>query len=535
MTADSASGSRRDLGAAIGLFLIVASLYALASPGRIDTIDGQFRYEAAKNWYEKGIPEIDDPVLVGGTFAGLEGRRFTAYNAPGCLFGIPFIALADLAVPRNEEVRRFAFGFVSPALGAALAALTFLFFRRLGIGRRSAIGWSLAASTCTLLWPVASSAFDQVQHAFFLTLAAFLAFVAAERKSLVVALAGGLSIGVAIMYQETYSILAPLLGIVCFAKGEGWKRGFGRYVAFGFGAATGLALWAWYNYFRTGQLMVENRFGFGTLHPPLWGNPLDGALSLLVSPGRGVLFFSPLIVLAIAGIRPLHRRAPFLAWAICAAAVVHFSLISSFSFFSAEWCWGPRYLVVVLALLHVGLPFAPPLRRRLLAVFLTIGCAVQLLGLSLEMSRYHYEHRHLKYFWANRPFLYFRESQLAARPLEILNTLFAERPEPKFFRPGPHPDQMTWAIQGVGDRSRPETWVPYFKVFYLPRPWPIWMASLPKNFRFIAVGKVAGLLVAAGAVGAFLILTMTRKRAVQGPDLLPAQRVDGTAGGQDDE
>ena len=498
-----------------GVFLLVLGVYVLTSSGRIDTIDAQFRFSVAESWYRTGVPEVADPILHRGTFAGIDGRRFSAYNAPPSLFGIPFLALADRLGARNDDARRFAFMLVSPLFGAALASLTCWTFLGLGVPRRRAVGWAIAAAFCTLVWPVAASGFDQVQHAFFLLLALALAHRSAVRERLALALAGGCAAGVAIAYQESYALLAPLVGLACFPDRRPRLRpGLPRYLLFGLGSAAGLGLWAAYNLFRTGHLVVENRFGFGRLHPPMWGNPLDGAASLLVSPGRGVLFFSPLVVLAVAGVLGLRRSRPALALAVVSASLLHFGFISTLSFFSGEWCWGPRYLVVALVLFHLGLPFAPPLRPIVRRGLVAAGCGVQLLGLSLETSRFHYEHRHPIYFWRNQPGLYFRESQLASRPLEILDTIFVDRPPASLFRPGPYPDQIAWAIQGVGDRSRPESWMPFFRVFYLPRPWPLWMHALPPEARYVPVWRLTALFSAIAAAGLALLVRSRRERSV---------------------
>ena len=42
--------------AALGVSLVLLGLYVLTSPGRIDMVDGQVRYEVARNWIDRVAP-----------------------------------------------------------------------------------------------------------------------------------------------------------------------------------------------------------------------------------------------------------------------------------------------------------------------------------------------------------------------------------------------------------------------------------------------------------------------------------------------
>src|SRR5271157_3599776 len=48
---------------ASGIFLLVLAIYVLSSPGRIDIIDGQARYDVAYNWLLEGRPVLRDPWI----------------------------------------------------------------------------------------------------------------------------------------------------------------------------------------------------------------------------------------------------------------------------------------------------------------------------------------------------------------------------------------------------------------------------------------------------------------------------------------
>ena len=95
-----------------------------------------------------------------------------------------------------------------------------------------------------------------------------------------------------------------------------------------------------------------------SLHPAVhatsgsFGSPWEGALGLLFSPSRGLLIFSPVVLVCVAGLRAVVRegwRGP-LAWCL-AAAIAQFMLYACYSVWWGGHAYGPRYLVDMLPLL----------------------------------------------------------------------------------------------------------------------------------------------------------------------------------------
>ena len=83
-----------------------------------------------------------------------------------------------------------------------------------------------------------------------------------------------------------------------------------------------------------------------------FGSPWQGGLGLLLSPSRGLLIFSPVVLVCVAGLRAAARegwRGP-LAWCL-AAAVAQFALYACYSVWWGGHTYGPRYLVDMLPLL----------------------------------------------------------------------------------------------------------------------------------------------------------------------------------------
>ncbi|MEO7193061.1 MAG: hypothetical protein ABI051_18590 [Vicinamibacterales bacterium] len=491
--------SRASFIAAIGVFLIVSAVYALANAGRIDIIDGQYRFEVAENLLHSSSLQVLDPFLADAV-PGRAGN-YSHYGIAGSITPLPLMAAASLGAQAARDREQFFFSFTSALLGAATSGVLVLFYDALGIPRRRAVAWAIVASFATLAFPSSTSVFDQSQHALFVLGAAYFAYQAQQRDSLVLASAAGCCVAVLVNFQETYALMAAGLGLVTFSSvrsGDWDRRGARRYVLFLFVAAMGLAVWVAFNEFRFGSLLYS---GKGNNHPPVVGNALFGLLGLLLSPGKSLILYSPPVILAIAGMTKLLQLHRSLGRGVMAAIVLQTSLIATLTFWAGDWCWGPRYFTPVLPLIALGLPFAPSLFSRGTVRFLiVVGVAVQLLGISVDHHRFFYARSLGRYFWYVDPALYFRSSALFARPAELFDMITSDVPtEARTFRPGPYPSLVTYAVLGggSGDGPAPE-WMKHYQVFWLPRPWPFWMHRLPEDMRPISL---PGGLLLVGAVG----------------------------------
>ena len=494
---------------ALGIFLLVTAVYALAGPGRIDIIDGQYRFEVARNLMEHGSLRVDDPFLA-GSVPGIAGGAYSPYGVSGSIVSLPLLMLADVAGPAPIDRQQFFFSFTSAVFGAATASVLFLFYSTLGVAPRAALLWTMVAAFATLAFPASTSVFDQAQHALFVITACYLAHLSARRDSIALAAAGGAALAVLVNFQETYALLFPAIGLATLGPqgaSAGQRRSFERYLVFMFVGGLGLLVWAGLNDFRFGGLFTS---GKGGNHPFPFDNPVIGLSGLLVSPGKSLFLYSPVTVLGLLGLKRLVRDEPRLGQAVAAACCVHLALISTLSFYGGDWCWGPRYFVAILPLVALGTPFVTFDRRSGLAAgaLVVLGLAVQLLGISLDPHRFFYERSLPDFFWAADRSFYFRHSALLARPGELLTTLAEGVPhEADQFRPGPYPARLTYAVFGPGQNTPlpARLWVRRYAVFWLPRPWPLWMRTIAAPRRPVDMTATIGVLSAVGLAGAIAV------------------------------
>jgi hypothetical protein len=381
--------------------------------------------------------------------------------------------------------------------------------------------------------------FDQNQHAVILLGAVLLGWQAGCRKRPALALLSGLLGGLLLNYQEMYALMLPAIGLCTIASeiaartesdqpqavnsrqaSKLWplslnRAAYLRLALFAAGSSIGLGLFFGFNWLRFGSLFSLARYSMATA--PTLGSPLAGLLGLTISPGKGALWFSPPLVLAILGGRRLFARAPALAATIAAVSIIHLLVIIHLAFFGGDWCWGPRYLIPLMPLWALALPFGVLSRdkvQRLVMPLAAAGLLVQLLGISLDQHRFFYERDIPPSFWATDAWFYFRESQLIARFGELASTARAGVPrEVVRFTCSPN-KQSTYCLFGPRLPSHSHWWMRQFQVFYLPRPWWGWMSRVPPGSRPIdplALATVASSLAIAGV----LMLSLSLRRAAR--------------------
>jgi hypothetical protein len=121
---------------------------------------------------------------------------------------------------------------------------------------------------------------------------------------------------------------------------------------------------------------------------------VTGFFGLTISTGKGLLLYSPPVLLALAGWRVFFRR----WWAdalLCLGIVAaHFAFYSRLSAWHGDGSWGPRYLMVMLPFAVVPLVVvldglrARPIRLAAVTAIVGAGVVIQLLGLLVNFDWY---------------------------------------------------------------------------------------------------------------------------------------------------
>jgi hypothetical protein len=327
------------------------------------------------------VPELAERS---GFVLAEDGRYRSAYSP------VPSIAAAwiawplwktgalDIRAPRAPNVIAVIGASV---LGALAAALVYLIGRRV-LARRAALVLALAFALGTGMWSTVSQTLWQHETAIFGMTLALLAFTRGEiraREGLVIGL--GLAIAGGSRMQLAPAILLLLAGT--FARG-GWRPAATASAIVAAGAAAIV---------RTNLLWFGSPLGAApmleALHDSVhhvsysFGLSATGLSGLLVSPSRGLLVYSPVVLVSLWGAGALIAggwRGP-LAWCAAAAAATYL-LYGSYAVWWGGHTYGPRYMLDVLPLL---VPLAAAGLARLRGRLVT-GLAAAALAWSIAVS-----------------------------------------------------------------------------------------------------------------------------------------------------
>ena len=155
-------------------------------------------------------------------------------------------------------------------------------------------------------------------------------------------------------------------------------------------------IYAFYNYIQFGNsLSLGQNSMFNVLSEPLaktassQGMPLiGGLLGLLASPGRGVIWYSPCVILGLVGFR-YARKSKFLEALVIIVFSFHFLVINSGSWWMGGWAWGPRYLLPIFPLLLSLAALLTKRWRLTLITLATIGFLINAPNLVSFYKRYY--------------------------------------------------------------------------------------------------------------------------------------------------
>ena len=307
-------------------------------------------------------PYIDEHVWYASAVLYKAGSHwYSIYPIAGPLLTTP-LYLPVVLVPwfRRQPpatliaVARVAEKFVAATLAAAAAIALLLLLRRL-TSVRAAWALTLLFALGTGNWSTASQALWQHTYG---QLAIIGCLYAIQRMSGPGSVgrwywvAGGFA-ACAAAIRPTNLALMPALLLVLWLQREPLRQ-YLRVFALPLVAG---CLVVTYNYAAFGNVT-------GGYPAKLDGRLIEGLLGILLSPGRGLLVYTPVLIFAFAVLAPRAResrdRHRLVVTAASVFVVLHLLLIAMWPIWWGGYCWGPRLLTEILApsivLIAIGLP-----------------------------------------------------------------------------------------------------------------------------------------------------------------------------------
>ncbi len=347
---------------------------------------------------------------------GLHGRTHAQYTLGQTTAMIPLyllgrrlagLAHTDCAAAVAPPIVLLTCKLLGPILGALLAVLFYATARLLPYRRRVALALTALLAFGTSLWPDVLSNEEHTMESLFLLAAAYAALrytvVSAvghrrSREGRLWLVVMGLAAGLVFVTRVAGVIALPLLAMYLLLLHRrrwprAWRRPLVRDLAlFGLGALPAVVVNASYNAVRFGSPLLTNpptKPDHSLGYPPWLGLP-----DLLVSLGKGSLWYTPAVLLLVLAARPFWRRCPLPA-ALCALLCGGYLLFySNVNYWHGDPAWGPRYLYATLPylILPLGEVFARwrgyrrPF-RGVLAGILALSFLVQFSAVSVSYWR----------------------------------------------------------------------------------------------------------------------------------------------------
>ena len=327
--------------------------------------------------YLDEYPEIEDP------FARTVGaRRVSIYPVLSAVLAAPVFLAAQAEFLLDETGTALAGKWAASLFTACAAAILFLV-----VGRRhphAEAAWTAALFALgTSMWSTSQALWQHPAAVLFIC-AALLCVSLAEHDDQWASRAG-LPLALAVAARHADAALVAVLVIGIAAR---WPRRVVGLVAWGAPVVVLLIIYQWW-YF--GSPLRHGFSGSAARFSEPWGY---GHLGLLVSPAKGLLVFTPLVIIAAAGLVAAYRQGRrWSALTLGAAAVAHWILMGRWSEWHGGESWGPRMMTDALPLLFVFLPDGFNFVPRVAPVLAAISVAVQALG------AFSYDYRWERLYW----------------------------------------------------------------------------------------------------------------------------------------
>lgn len=330
---------------------------------------------------------------------GPDGLRYSKYPLLTVLQCVPMRRLSAAGRSIDDAIegpgRAFEFlgmGLVPAFVTAFVALFLLLLSRELGFSRSVSAFAGLAVVFTTPVWAYGREYYSENLQAALLLATLWVSRRAIRTSRARWVIAAGATCGLLLLAKFPL-IVVPGFLLLMLATEDLSRRQWIRFIALGFvGMLPFLLAFLAYNSLRFGDVLEQGYaddrtrlIGFGT---PLY----VGLHMLLLSPGKSIFLYAPLLVVALWGVRTMvrqHRGTTYFAGGLFAFLLVTMSMWWAGH---GDWGWGPRLVVPAMPLLFVFL--LPVLtrdeawRRTAVGCAAALGFVVNLLGIVIDHSHY---------------------------------------------------------------------------------------------------------------------------------------------------
>ncbi len=328
---------------------MLLAVYLLVYQNQPATIDGEATLAVASNLWQHGTPDIMilgsadgllPPISRMGTF-GVDGLLYAKKGIVPSLLLLPFVGLAQLGI----SVRAAAMLF-NPIVTILTALTIYACARQLQHGSRTALLAAVIFGLGTLAIVYTRTLFGEPLAGLLLLAAFSTAHSYRQNVNSRTLIATGLLLGLACGVNITYALVAPMIGL--YALGLNPRHWHVRPIsALAAPIMTIIGLLLGFNMLRFGSPLTS---GYNFAAGEGFTSPFGlGVFGLLLSPYRGLFWYSPILLLIVPGAFILRRqRSTIIILTLLGLQVVTYATWWSWH---GGIVWGPRFLLPVMPLL----------------------------------------------------------------------------------------------------------------------------------------------------------------------------------------
>ena len=417
------------------VFLLFLGIYLATMGGHLYSPDEEILFRTTESICERFSLSIR-PLQGFATKSGKQGGEYAQYGVGQPILAAPFYWLGEIIynvfqpesaplwagdtvqyhdrTPRDVTVR-LGVSLFNPVVTALLCAVLFAFVRYVTRDRAAAWMSTLLFGLGTYAWVHSKPFFTEPLAALCAFSAFFLLYIGLDKKSTgKILIAGGLY-AFSLLVRLDSLFMLPGYFVLIFLHNMGknpasFRQAVQRQFTPGeddshsenpvkrylfFAPLIGSVLIILFlnklrfgSFFSTGYEDQQEGFKFAT---PL----LIGLHGFLMTPGKGLFFFSPPLILSLFILKKFVKERRNLAIGTLTLIGCFLLIQSKWQNWPGGWCWGPRHIYQIHVFLALPLGFLflkrTPGKRRLFAGFLTIGILVQLYGCSQNFIDYYME------------------------------------------------------------------------------------------------------------------------------------------------
>ena len=338
-----------DFSISLYLFLFFFLIYILTAGGHLYSLDGEKLFLVTKAMVEEGSFRIED-------------GNFSPYGLGPSFFAIPFyfagkVVSSFVKAMEPIEITRGTCSILNSFVTALTCVVLFNLLRAFSISFRTTFLTAVLYGFGSLAWPYSKYFFPQALAGLCLLggVSSLIQFNLKEDRTWVYK--AGFCAGLLIFTRFEGILFLPLGAGYILAGRQSAKamqgKKFLNLITFSIFPFIFILFSLIYNYIKTGVYLNPggsycNVSDFST---PL----LIGLYGNILSPGKGLVFYMPVILLSIAGLRFFRykREAVF----ISLIAFVYLLFYSKWWDWSGDWAWGPRLVVMLVPLFFIPVGF----------------------------------------------------------------------------------------------------------------------------------------------------------------------------------